>query len=141
MNIDILLDSDANDAEVAAVKAVLAEEGINGSIEATWSIRGLGEYPWVIFLLVALRPFYKSFLSEAGKDAYQGLRRLICKLFRARRDSNGTIEVCDDNTETHIFLADDLPEEAYRQLTQKGLEQLKGGYWIWDSNLEEWTQH
>ena len=87
MNIEILLDSDASAAEMAAIKAVASEEGIHGYVNATWSSRGLGDSPWVICLLVPIVIFFNAFIStvgkEAGRDAYQGLHRLITKLFRA----------------------------------------------------------
>ena len=144
VNIDILLESDASDSEVAAVKAVAREEGIHGSVQTTWSSRGLEESPWVICLLAPFGVFFSAFFStvgkEAGRDAYRGIRRLTSRLFGARRNSNGSVELWDDNTRTHIILTADLPEEAYAQLAQKGLEQLKGGYWTWDSNLKEWRR-
>ena len=44
----------------------------------------------------------------------------------------------DFETSTYIVLSDDLPEEAYRQLAELGLEQLKGGYWVWDYERNQW---
>ena len=140
MNIDILLDSNASPSEVAAVEAIVREEGLHGSIEAGWSSRGLEQDPWVIFLLFPIGIFVKGFLTDAGKDAYQGIRRLTSRLFGARRNSNGCVEVWDDHTSTHIILTSNLPEEAYTQLAQIGLEQLRGGYWTWDSDSKEWTR-
>ena len=79
MKVDILLDLDASASEVAAVKAIAREEGIHGSVQATWSSRGL-ESPWGICLLAPVGIFFSAFFStvgkEAGKDAYQGIRRL-----------------------------------------------------------------
>ena len=143
MKVDILLDLDASASEVAAVKAIAREEGIHGSVQATWSSRGL-ESPWVICLLAPVGIFFSAFFStvgkEAGKDAYQGIRRLTSRLFGARRNSNGSVELWDDNTRTHVILTADLPEEAYAQLALKGLRQMQGGYWTWDSKLKEWKR-
>ena len=143
MKVDILLDLDASASEVAAVKAIAREEGIHGSVQATWSSRGL-ESPWVICLLAPVGIFFSAFFStvgkEAGKDAYQGIRRLTSRLFGARRNSNGSVELWDDNTRTHVILTADLPEEAYAQLALKGLGQMQGGYWTWDSKLKEWKR-
>ena len=45
MNIDILLDSNASVSEITAVTDVAREEGIQGSVEATWSSRTLEVSP------------------------------------------------------------------------------------------------
>ena len=144
MNIDILLDSGASDSEVAAVMDVAREEGINGSVEATLSGRSSGEFPWTIILLASIGSFFSAFFAAvgtgAGRDAYQGIRRLTARLFGARRNLNGSVVLSDDNTRTHIVLIADLPEEAYRQLAQKGLGQLLGGYWTWNPDLKEWKR-
>ena len=140
MNIDILLDSDASASEVVTVAAVAREEGIQGSVQPAWSSRGLEESPWVICLLMPVGVFLSAFLSAAGKDAYAGIRRLISRLFGARRNTNGSVEFWDDKTKTHIILSADLSEEAYAQLAQKGVEQLMGGYWTWDSGVSEWKR-
>lgn len=143
-NIDILLDAQASDSEVGAVKAAAREEGIHGSVEAAWSSRGLGESPWIIILLMPLVFFLNNFLSgaasEAGKDAYQAIRRLVSMLFAARSNSNGCVEFWDEGTGTHIILPANLPVEAYVQLRQKGLEGLKRGFWTWDPDKKEWTR-
>ena len=142
--IDILLDSDASDSEVAAVMDVAREEGIESSVQANYFRKSLGELPWVIFLSVQVGVFFSAFLKaagqEAGRDAYLGIRRLVSRLYNARRNSNGSVVLLDDNTRTHITLNADLPEEAYKQLAQIDPEQLKGGYWTWDFDQKKWSQ-
>ena len=117
MDVQIVLNSDATAAEIAAVRAVAQEEGLRGPIEATWSSRGFGEFPWILCLIAPLGVFFSAFLSgmgqEAGKDAYREIRRLIARLYGARSGSNGCVEMWDEHTKTHIILAADLPEEAY----------------------------
>ena len=70
----------------------------------------------------------------------KGIQPLTSRLFGARRNSNGSVELWDDNTRTHVILTADLPEEAYAQLALKGLGQMQGGYWTWDSKLKEWKR-
>ena len=144
MKVDVLLDSGATAAEVTAVTDVLRNEGMEGSVEAALSSRGVGEFPWVIILLGPVAVFFSAFLTgfgqEAGRDTYQGLRRLISRLCRARRSTNGSVSLSDKDTRTEIVLVDDLPEEAYRQLAEKSLEELKGGYWTWDPKLGRWSR-
>lgn len=144
MDVQIVLNSDATAAEIAAVRAVAQEEGLRGPIEATWSSRGFEQFPWILCLLVPLGLFFSQFFSgmgqEAGKDAYREIRRLIARLYGARRDSNGCVEMWDKDTKTHIILTADLPEEAYAKLGKIGFSQLKGGYWTWDPGLGEWNR-
>ena len=144
MKVDVLLDSGASAAEVTAVTDVLRDEGMEGSVEAALSRRGAGELPWVIILLAPVAVFLSAFLKgigqEAGRDTYHGLRQLISRLFGARRNANGSVSLSDEDTRTEIVLVDDLPEEAYRQLADKSLEELKGGYWTWDPKLGRWSR-
>ncbi len=144
MKVDVLLDSGASAAEITAVTDVLRDEGMEGSVKAAFSRRGADELPWVIFLMGSVAVFFTAFLKgfgqEAGRDTYQGLRRLISRLFRARRNSNGSVTLSDEDTRTEIVLVDGLPEEAYRQLAEKNLEELKGGYWTWDPKLGTWSR-
>ena len=104
MNVDILLNSDARASEVAAVKKVAREEGFCGSVQAVYASRGLGDFPWVIILLVPLSLFFKAYLEEigkaAGRDTYQGFRRLVARLFDARGNSNGSVSIEDKQTST-----------------------------------------
>ena len=140
MKIDILLDSDASATEVSAIEEIARQEGIHGSIQATYSQRSWGEVPWVVFLLASINLFFAAFIAEAGKDSYQGIRRLVSRLFKARRNSHGNIVVSDDDSGTTIVLSEDLPGEAYTQLAQKGLQQIRGGYWTWDAKANTWNR-
>ena len=144
LNIDIVLDMEALPQEVAAVKEVAEEEGIRGSVRATFFRKSLGDLPWAIYLLVPVLVFCSAFLKgsgqEAGRDAYQALRQLISRLYNARRDRKGSVVVRDSDTFTHIVFQDDLPEEAYRQLAQIGQERLEGGYWVWDFEQGRWNR-
>ena len=144
LSIDILLDMEALPQEVVAVKEIAEEEGIRGSVRAAFFRKSLGDLPWVIYLLVPVLVFCSAFLKgagqEAGRDAYQGLRKFISRLYSARRDRNGSVVVRDSDTFTHIVFQDDLPEEACRQLAQIGQERLEGGYWVWDFEQGRWNR-
>ena len=144
LTVDILLDMEASPKEVDAVTRVAQEEGIRGSVRAAFFRKSLGDLPWVIYLLVPALVFSSAFLKgagqEAGRDAYQALRKFISQLYDARRDRNGSVVVRDSETFTHIVLQDDLPEEAYKQLAQIDQEQLEGGYWVWDFEQCRWNR-
>ncbi|MCY3801559.1 MAG: hypothetical protein OXG46_08255 [Chloroflexi bacterium] len=142
LNIEIVLDAEALPREVAAIEEIARDEGIRGPVSATLFHKSLDELPWAIYLLAPVSLFFSAFLTrvgnEAGRDAYQAVRRLVCRLCAARRNKRGSLTVRDSDTFTHIALRPDLPEEAYRQLSQMGPEQLEGGYWMWDFEKNQW---
>ena len=142
LNIDILLEMEAPSQEVADVEEVARREGIRGSVRPSLIRLSQGELPWVVILLDPVAILFSAFLKgagqEAGRDAYKRLKSLVSRLYNARRNRNGSVTVEDFETSTYIVLSDDLPEEAYRQLAELGLEQLKGGYWVWDYERNQW---
>ena len=84
--------------------------------------------------------FFTTLGQEAGKDAYQRIRRLTSRLVGARRNSNGCVELWDDVSRTHIILTADLPEEALVELVKLGVANLEGGYWTWVSETKQWRR-
>ena len=140
MIIEIFLDTSATDSEINAVVEAARTEGIRGSVQAVVERRGLGELPWLVVLSAPISVFVSAFFAAAGNDAYGGLRRLVSRLFRARRNSNGCVELEDNDSGTYIILTDDLPVEAYQHLAKIGLERLKGGYWVWESEHHKWKR-
>ncbi len=144
LHMQILLDSEALPHEVTAVEEIVQKEGVRCSVCAGYFRKSAGDLPWVTLLLAPIAAFLAAFLAgagqDAGRDAYQSIRRLVSRLYAARRDRNGSIVVMDDDTLTHIVLQPDLPEEAYRQLAQMDPEQLKGGHWVWDKERNHWLR-
>ena len=144
--VDVLMDGEASPDEVTAVEEVFKEEGIGASVRATYFRKSLDELPWVIFIsgvafvliLDFLRAAAQGAGREAGRDAYQGLRRLVSRLYAARQNKPGSVIYKDTETRTIIVLQEDLPQEAYRLLTEMGPDKLNGGNWIWDFDQNRW---
>ena len=144
LTIRILLEMEALPHEVIAVEGVAKDEGIRSSVRATFFRMSEGQLPWVIFLMAPIvvfsAAFFKAAGQEAGRDAYQALRRFVSKLYAARRDASGSVAFWDPETNTHVALQRDLPAEAYRKLILIDPEQLEGGHWVWDFEQNEWNR-
>ena len=141
--IDVTLEMEAPPKEVVAVEEVLREEGIRGKVRATYMRLSMGELPWAIILLAPLFWFISAFFvgagQEAGRDAWKGLRKLVSRLYAARRNKHGRITIRTTDTHTIIALQDDLPDEAYKRLVQMSPDRLNGGNWIWDFKQKRWV--
>ena len=139
-----ILDADATPEEIAAVTKVVLEEGLPGQVEASLREKSLEESPWVILFLGAValffKPFLKPFIEEAGRHSYHDLRRLVSRLFEARREGQGHIEVMERERDspTTIVFGRDMPEEAFKQLLDIGLENIMDKYWVWDPSQGCW---
>lgn len=140
--IDVMLEMEAPPDDVDAVKRVFQKEGIGCTFNGKFIRLSAGELPWVIFLCAPLGVFFTAFLKsagqEAGRDAYLALRRLVSRLYAARRKNDGSIAIIGSENYTQIDLREDLPEEAYRQLAEMGPHELDGGNWIWDFKQNHW---
>ena len=140
----IVLESEAPQHDVDAVQDVVSDIGISATVKPTFLRKSAGELPWVICLLTPVWVFFAAFLAaagqEAGREAYQLMRRFIVQLYQARRSANGSITLRHPETHSQISLEPDLPDEAYRQLTQMGPELLEGHHWTWDYDQNQWTK-
>ena len=133
------LDAEASSDEVAAVAQIALEEGLPGQVTAGYGRRSAEVMDEMTRILVPIViSFLKAFFGEAGRSAYKDLRRLVSRVFAARRKGQGTVEISDRGSKTMIVFTPDLPEEAFKQLAKLGLENIDGGYWVWDSNQGCW---
>ena len=143
-SLNVVLESEALPCDVNAVEDVVRDAGISAIVKPTFLRMSAGELPWVIFLLTPVWVFFAAFLKaagqEAGREAYQLMRRFIAQLYQARRSANGSIALWHPDTHSQISLEPDLPDEAYRQLTQMGPELLEGSHWTWDHGQNQWTK-
>ena len=140
LNVEWVLDRDASSDEVASVTQIVLEEGLPGRVRAAYSQKGIEDMPWIVLILTPVIPFLKGFFEEAGRSSYKDLRRLVSRLLAVRQKGQGHIELSerDSLTVTVIVFARDLPEEAFKQLANLGLENIDGKYWVWDPDQKCW---
>ncbi len=91
-------------------------------------------WAWQVVVAVPLGAFFASLMTEAGKDAYIALKRLMHRLYTASARRQGsmapeirTIELSDTDSGLTVPLRDKLPDKAYRQLLTITLPPLPNG--------------
>jgi hypothetical protein len=124
--------------ENAAIAAEIAPVSIRRSVEVA---------PWLIdietslkFLMVAAAT---GFGAAAGTDGWQGIKKLVSSLYKAREKSKisqGSVTLRDADTNVEIRLPPDLADEAYRRLyvLQNPRAQLSG-ILVWNNEAGEWS--
>ena len=124
--VQVSLESECPVREQAAVARVFEGAGINADVQAS-TIR---------------RSAAAAFGAGPGSDAWQGLKRLVQSIYKAREDSNarqGGITLRDSDTNVEIPLPPDLADEAYRRLY--ALAEPKAplsGILVWNAGKQEW---
>ena len=138
LDVEWLLDREATPEEVAAVTHIIFDEGLPGPVKAVVSEKGLEDNPWIIVALTPIALFLKGFFEESGRIGYHDLRRLVARLYGARRIGSGHVELSDRDSLTTIVFGPDLTEEAFKQLSELGLDCIQGKYWVWDPDHGCW---
>jgi hypothetical protein len=152
--------------EAEHVDAVTAQDVLDGvsevdrqsyterkhSIEALQSSIGYLKLGWEAWLVVISIPFtymLQSFMSEAGRDAYKIVKRLLEKLRGI--DPNAWLVLRDSATGTAIRIGSGLPDEAYKQLfsiavpkptsDNQPIELIwNGSHWTWATTIKLTTE-
>src|SRR5437868_14546906 len=118
--VQVSLECAARDDEVAAVAAVFAEAGVDADVRVDPMLKGAGgDFPWMVIISVPATAFLTTFAAEAGKDAYKELKKLIKRLYDARKTAQfrtGFLTFGGDETSTSFTLPPELPDEAWPQL-------------------------
>jgi hypothetical protein len=139
------IENTATPEEVQAVQATLDEFGIPATATPTLEPEprgGIEAIPLIIEIAIgySLVKFADAFLTEAGKDAYQGLANLMGRL-RSRRHRPGGYEVTitDRRSNVRIHLRDDLSAEAFGALAGENLDTLPPGELWFDRDTGGWV--
>lgn len=136
----------AGDDEVAEVTAAFADAGIPVEVRAWLEGQGAGAFQWVLMITLPATAFLTALAAEAGKDAYKVLKRLVGSIHEARIAAGSaagwttdSIAVVDEQTNTWFLLPPELPEEAWRALSDVSLTELPSDAVLrWDPNTGQW---
>ncbi len=136
----------ANDDEVAEVVAAFTDAGIPVDVRAWVEGQGAGAFQWVLMISVPATAFFTALAAEAGKDAYKILKRLVGRIHE-RRTATATaagwttdsVAVVERETNTWILMPPELPEEAWRALSEFSLKELPSDSVLrWDPKTGQW---
>ncbi len=140
--VQVSLEYAARDDEVAAVAAVFAEAGVDANVRVDPMLKGAGgDFPWMVIISVPATAFLTTFAAEAGKDAYKELKKLIKRLYDARKTAQfrtGYLTFGGDKTSTSFNLPPELPDEAWQQLPEITSTELRSGVLRWDREMGQW---
>jgi hypothetical protein len=115
---------------------LLLGEGVERALRAPEvNYDALEGWAWQVVVVVPLSAFLASFMTEAGKDAYKAMKRLMHRLATAAARRRGpsapdirTVELRDAESGLTLYLSEDLPNKAYRQLLTITLPPLSKDY-------------
>lgn len=142
--VNVILEADPTDDELAAVKAGFREAGFDARVSSDpWAKGAGGDFPWMVIISVPVGLFIKALAEEAGKDAYKHLKRLVKKLYDARKASqftHGSVIVQDTDTSASATLPPELSEEAWQAVAEVSFEGLPGATYRWNSETGEWQE-
>ena len=141
--IEIVVEAEATDDEIAAVEAVAASLPYCTKIIPGYNRKSIDTaLPWIALIsAMAIGSFLNGFFQEAGADAYRACKKWVDELAEARTKTtgrSGSIIFIDPDTSCWVYLEDGLPEEAYRSLNRIDLReydlgvryQSESGQWV-----------
>ena len=148
LRVEVSLDTDASDEEIAAVRNVLAEVGLEADISNNYETKALDLTPWIVHIgLVGGGVYLAAFLKRLGElnaeSANEAFKRLPRRLAAARAKSNrpqGTPTLWSERPEDlGVVLQADLPEKAMEQLLDGDFPgEAESGQLRFDFSEERW---
>lgn len=114
------------------------------------TLRGIEQLHWLVLAALPLQAFLSGFGSVIAEDVAQGLKRLVGRVFGAKRQTASSAQVLvlqDTATRLQVVLEANLPTEAYQALVALDLSAFRQGpvhydrqRGRWRSELDEWQQ-
>jgi hypothetical protein len=145
--VQVLLESGCPEEERAAVATVFEEAGIPAEVHGAILRRSAGLAPWLVDIEVGVKFLVAAaatgFGLASGTDGWQGLKRVVQSLYKAREGSGapeGGVTLRDPEASVEITLPRDLADEAYRRLNVlEDPHAPLSGTLVWNSEKQEWT--
>ena len=85
VQVEVEMDASASGDEVEGVKRAFAVAGIPVRVEAGIETRSAGDVPWVVYISAPVAAFIAAFAAQTGKNAADGIRRLVTDIYEARK--------------------------------------------------------
>jgi len=149
----VLLDIEATEEEIAAVRELFREVNLDLPVEAAHVRMSAEDLPSFLMIVASLKLFLAAFTTSYGTvlgtkaaGATPAAARRLCawvsKLYAARRDRDRTtVHAQDVDSGLDILLRPGLPEEAFRQLLELDLDEVGGvlGQIYWSEEEGRWV--
>jgi hypothetical protein len=141
--IEILLESSAPAEDIAAVDGAFRNAGFVAKVSPVYERKAFtDELPWVVMATVPITAFLSAFAAAAGKDAYDTLKNLVCKIWVKRTKnsgSSGNFILIDSKSGIWVLLDPDIPSDAYSELAKLDINSLTNPNAIkYDKDKKKW---
>jgi hypothetical protein len=104
-------------------------------------VTGVEEALFLVVVVTTLNAFFRRIGDEAGKDAYEVLKRHVSRLRATAGDAKDGIVVLQDQcTRARADLTAQLDDAAYRGLFELDFDALEAGTLTWDGATGTWSQ-
>jgi hypothetical protein len=145
--VDVVLESECTDADIAAVAAVFEDAGIPADVRGGYVRESAADLPWLVVIFVgvwATGTFVKAALQgagdEAGRSSWRALMRLIKAIYDARQASQGSVSIRIADPPAEIPLPPELPDVAYQRLLEIEDPRARlSGILMWDNEAQAWV--
>lgn len=135
------METSATDDEVAEISAALTEAGIPAKVLSdTVKGGGAGAINWTLLISIPATAYFAKLASELATDSYNALKRTVGRIHEARKAagvSMGEVTFVDEEADTTFNLPPELPEDAWRALSEKRPEEYSD-IWVWDPTTGQW---
>jgi hypothetical protein len=142
MRADMLVDPKVPAAAEQELVSALAAVGVIAHPRVLPVRRGPESIGWLILLAVPLQAFLSTVGERAASDAWTGVRRAVRRVTgHAADDPAGQgrpVVLEDPGTGLQIVVSPDLPEGAFRQLTELDLSDFVDGPVRYDNGQHRW---
>lgn len=142
--LEVSLDSSALAEDVAAVKEAFNDAGLMATVRPSFERKGIGDFPWIVMVSAPLTAFLTAFAAAAGKESYEGLKKLVRTIWAKRTKTSGpsgSFTIVDSKSGVWVLLDPDIPDDAYSALTKLDFDSLQGpGVLKYDKDEKRWVQ-
>jgi hypothetical protein len=140
LSAELLLSSDITEQQTQDALTSFSQFGVVARTRRPLSYRGSAEVEWLILATLPLQAFLSGLGSEAVKDSYAGLKRLVGRLRSVSGPGANRVPLVlrDSNSELRIVLEPDLPARAYQHLLELDLGQYRAGPLHYDRAAQRW---
>jgi hypothetical protein len=140
--LEVLLDSSAPAEDVAAVREAFNDAGLMVTVRPSYERKGIGDFPWIVMVSAPLTAFLMAFAAAAGKESYEGLKKLVRSIWAKRTKTSGlsgSFTIVDSKSGVWVLLDPDIPDDAYSALAKLDMDSMKRPNVIkYDKDKKQW---